>query len=107
MSLYKNLMYKFTLFVCISVLTVSCVTETVESPGMRFDDTAVISVQDPDVLVSKGSTIAWLPEAVRFYQDERMQNAPVKALIEKEIVKNIVAKEQVYVDSANIRIFPG
>lgn len=101
MSLYKNLMYKFTFFVCISVLTVSCVTETVESPGMRFDDTAVISVQDPDVLVSKGSTIAWLPEAVRFYQDERMQNAPVKALIEKEIVKNIIAKELVYVDSAN------
>jgi hypothetical protein len=68
---------------------------------MRFPDTAVISVQDPNIFVTKGSTIAWLPEAVRFYEDERLQNAPVKELIEKEIVKNLIAKEMIYVDSVN------
>lgn len=101
MSLKKNLVYKLPFFVFISVLTVSCVTETIESPGMKFEETAVISVQDPNVFISKGSTIAWLPEAVRFYQDERMQNAPVKALIEQEIVNNLIAKELIYVDSVN------
>jgi len=30
-----------------------------------------------------------------------LQNAPVKALIEKEIVKNLIAKEMIYVDSVN------
>ncbi len=101
MSLKKTFMCKFTSIIFISVLTVSCVTETTESPGMKFAETAVISVQDPNIFVTKGSTIAWLPEAVRFYKDERLQNAPVKALIEKEIVKNIIAKEMIYVDSVN------
>lgn len=90
---------------CVALLSmsaVSCVTETVESPGsMRFSDTAVIAVQDPNIFVSKGSTFAWLPEAVRFYEDERLQSAPVKSLIEKEIMKNMLAKEMVLVESVN------
>jgi hypothetical protein len=99
---YKNtLVYRFAFIALVSVLAVSCVTETVESPGMKFPDTAVISVQDPNIFVTKGSTIAWLPEAVRFYEDERLQNAPVRSLIEKEIVKNLIAKEMIYVDSVN------
>ncbi len=101
MSFKIKLLYKFTFFTLISAITVSCVTETVESPRMKFPETAVISVQDPNIFVTKGSTIAWLPEAVRFYKDERLQNAPVKALIEKEIVKNLIAKEMIYVDSVN------
>jgi hypothetical protein len=68
---------------------------------MRFSDAAVIAVQDPNIFVSKGSTFAWLPEAVRFYEDDRLQNAPVKSLIEKEIVKNMLAKEMVLVESVN------
>ncbi|NOQ89477.1 MAG: DUF4136 domain-containing protein [Gammaproteobacteria bacterium] len=76
-------------------------TETIESPGMKFSETAVVSVQDPDITVVKGSTIAWLPEAVRFYKDERLQDAPVRKLIEKEIVENLIAKEMVYVGSIN------
>ncbi|MBT8119284.1 MAG: DUF4136 domain-containing protein [Gammaproteobacteria bacterium] len=68
---------------------------------MRFSDTAVIAVQDPNIFVSKGSTFAWLPEAVRFYEDERLQSAPVKSLIEKEIMKNMLAKEMVLVESVN------
>lgn len=99
---YKNtLVYRFAFIALVSVLAVSCVTETVESPGMKFPDTAVVSVQDPNIFVTKGSTIAWLPEAVRFYEDERLQNAPVRSLIEKEIVKNLIAKEMIYVDSVN------
>lgn len=84
----------------ISVLTASCVTETIEkSPSMRFSGAAVIAVQDPNVSVAKASTFAWLTEAVRFYEDERLENEPVKALIEDEIVKNLMAKEMVLVES--------
>lgn len=101
MSVKFRSMYKATFFIFIAVTTISCVTETIESPGMKFPETAVISVQDPNIFVTKGSTIAWLPEAVRFYKDERLQNAPVKSLIEKEIVKNLIAKELIYVDSVN------
>ena len=101
MSLKKNRMYKFTLIAFASALTVSCVTETVESPGIRFDEAAVISVQDTDVIVSKGSTIAWLPEAIRFYDDKRLKNAPVKSLITNEILKNLKVKEMNLVDSVN------
>lgn len=101
MSLSNKLHFRSAFYILISILTISCVTETIESPGMRFPDTAVISVQDPNIFVTKGSTIAWLPEAVRFYEDERLQNAPVRELIEKEIVKNLIAKEMIYVDSVN------
>ena len=101
MSFKKVLEYRFIIIALVSVLAVACVTETIESPKMKFHDTAVISVQDPNIFVTRGSTIAWLPEAVRFYEDERLQNAPVKALIEKEIVKNLIAKEMIYVDSVN------
>jgi hypothetical protein len=92
---------KFVAVVLASIALASCVTETTESPSMRFSDAAVIAVQDPNIFVSKGSTFAWLPEAVRFYEDERLANAPVKSLIEKEIVKNMLAKEMVLVESVN------
>ena len=73
-----------------------------DSPNaMRFSDAAVIAVQDPNVLVTKGSTFAWLPEAVHFYDDKRLENAPIKALIEKEITKNLLAKEVILVESVN------
>ncbi len=86
----------------VSLLTTSCVTETVNSPNsMRFSDTAVIGVQDPNIFVIKGTTFAWLPEAVRFYEDERLANAPIKALIEKEITKSLLAKEVILVESVN------
>jgi len=68
---------------------------------MRFSDTSVIAVQDPNIFVVRGSTFAWLPEAVRFYDDERLDNAPMKTLIEKEIIKNMLAKEMVLVESVN------
>ena len=100
MSLNKML-YRSTFFSLMSVIAVSCVTEAIESPGMKFTETAVVSVQDPNIFVAKGSTIAWLPEAVRFYEDKRLQDAPVRKLIEKEIVENLIAKEMVYVDSVN------
>ncbi len=97
-----NLIYKLMAVLLFSLVTVSCVTETVNSPGsMRFSDSAVIAVQDPNIFVTKGSTFAWLPEAVRFYEDERLDSAPIKALIEKEIVKNLLDKEMVLVESVN------
>lgn len=96
-----SLLSKFAGVVLASLAASSCVTETTESPSMKFSDTAVIAVQDPNAFVTKGSTVAWLPDAVRFYEDERLENAPVKALIEKEIVKNLLAKEMILVESVN------
>jgi hypothetical protein len=95
-----NLISKFAGIVLASLAISSCVTETVESPNsMKFSDTALIAVQDPNAFVTKGSTIAWLPDAVHFYEDERLENAPVRALIEKEIVKNLLEKEMILVES--------
>ncbi|NOQ87497.1 MAG: hypothetical protein GQ550_01105, partial [Gammaproteobacteria bacterium] len=90
---HNNMLSKFISVLFLSVIVASCVTETVDSPNsMKFSDTAVIAVQDPNIFVTRGSTFAWLPEAVRFYKDERLENAPIKALIEKEIIKNLLAK---------------
>ena len=84
-----------------SMLAVSCVTETVESPSMKFDETAVVSVGDPNASVSKGSTFAWLPEAMHFYEDKRLENEPLKSLLETEIVNNVKQQEMIFVDSVN------
>ena len=93
---------KFIYVLLVSLLTASCVTETVDSPNsMKFSDTAVIAVQDPNVLVTRGATFSWLPDAVHFYKDERLEDAPIKALIEKEIIKNLLAKEVILVESVN------
>jgi hypothetical protein len=82
--------------------SVSCVTESVEtSPTMRFSEAAVISVQDPGIVVKSGSTFSWLPDAVRFYEDDRLQDTSIKSLIEDEIVKNLTAKNMVFVESAS------
>ena len=101
-NLKNNVLCKFAFIFFISVLTLSCVTETVTtSPAMKFSDTAVISVQDPGVKVAAGSTFAWLPEAIHFYDDERLKNAPIKSLIRNEIVKNLKVKQMIFVDSVN------
>ncbi len=97
-----NLLYKFASILLVSLITVSCVTETIDSPNaMKFSNAAIIAVQDPNIFVTKGSTFAWLPEAVHFYDDKRLANAPVKALIEKEIIKNLLAREMILVESVN------
>ncbi|MCG6938502.1 MAG: DUF4136 domain-containing protein [Gammaproteobacteria bacterium] len=102
MSNKNILICKLATVVMISVSAVSCVTEVSESPSaMKFSDTAVISVRDPGVYIAPGSTIAWLPEAVRYYQDERLKDAPLKSLIEKEIVANLQAKKMSVVESVN------
>lgn len=90
----------FVIFV--SFLAVSCVTEKASTaPTMRFSDTAVVSVQDTGSLIKAGSTFAWLPDAVRFYDDERLQNSPVRSLIESEITNNLAAKKMNLVASVN------
>ncbi len=102
--MFRNIkpLYKFVCVLLLSLASVSCVTETVNPPAsMRFSESAVIAVQDPNIFVAKGSTFAWLPEAVRFYKDKRLDGAPIKALIEKGIVKNLLAKEMILVESVN------
>ena len=84
------------------IMVASCVTESVETtPGIKFSDTSVIAVGDKNSAVKKQSTFAWMPDAVRFYKDERLEKAHIKELIEKEIVKNISAKEMNFVESVN------
>jgi len=99
---FIKLSARFAAMVLISISAVSCVTETVEtSKSVKFSDSSVIAVQDPGITVARGSTFSWMPEAVHFYEDERLGNAPVRSLIEKEIVKNMLAKELVLVESVN------
>jgi len=92
---------RLSIFLLSSMLVVSCVTETVESPSMKFKERAVISVGDPNAAVPKGSTFAWLPQAVQFYEDERLDNKQLKALIEQQLVSTIKQKEMIFVDSVN------
>jgi len=92
---------KVTAVIFMSVLAVSCVTEIVESPSVQFDKTAVVSVGNPNISIVKGTTFAWLPEAMHYYEDERLDNAPLKSLIEKEIVTNVKQQGMVFVDSVN------
>ena len=102
--MYRNInsLCKFSCVVLVSLLTVSCVTETLDSPKtMKFSNAAVVSVQDPNSAILPGSTFAWLPEAVKFYQDERLQDAPIKSLIESEILANLKAKKMLLVESVN------
>jgi len=97
-----NFLYKFVAVLIVSLGAVSCVTETIDSPAtMRFSESAIIAVQDPNIFVTKGSTIAWLPAAMHFYKDKRLENAPIKALIEKDIVKNLLDKGLILVESVN------
>ena len=82
----RDRIYRFACVLLAYAALTSCATERIESPGaMRFSGTAITAVQDPDTVVSKGSTIAWLPEATRFYDDERLNKAPIKKLIENEV----------------------
>lgn len=98
----KNILICKVAVIIISALIVSCVTETTgTTPAMRFSDTAVISVRDPYVSIAAGSTFAWLPDAVRYYRDERLKDASIKSLIEKEIVDNLNTRQMHLVESVN------
>ena len=98
----SNLITKIVYILAVSMLVVSCVTETIESSSsVKFTDTAVVSVQNPNAAISVGSTFSWLPEAMRFYKDERLDKAPIKPVIESEIITNLKTKKMQMVDSVN------
>ncbi len=85
-----------------ALLITSCIMETVESPSsMRFSDTTVVSVQSSNSSILVGSTFAWLPDAVHFYKDERIQDAKIKPLIQEEIINNLRSKKMLLVESVN------
>ena len=85
MSASVKQVQRLLVFFLFSMLATSCVTETVESPSMSFSESAVISVGDPSASIAKGSTFAWLPEAVLFYKDDRLQNESLKSLLERNM----------------------
>lgn len=101
MSVISQQLQRVSAILIASMLVVSCVTETTESPSVKFDEAAVISVSNPGATIAAGSTFAWLPEAVRFFDDERLADTPIKKLIETEIKNNIENKELLFVDSVN------
>jgi len=102
MNLYLKLINKCAGIVFSVMLITSCVAETIESPSsMKFSDSAVVSVQNPNSAILVGSTFAWLPEAVLFYKDKRLQDVKIKPLIENEIIKNLQAKEMQIVESVS------
>ncbi len=94
--------YRFVYGLLACAALSSCVTERVEpSSAMKFSGTAIIAVQDPNIVVRKGSTFAWLTEATHFYDDERLNKTSIKKLIESEIEKNLQAKGVTLVESVN------
>ena len=101
MSVISKQLIRVVSIILASVSIAACVTETVESPSMKFSEAAVISVGDPKASVITGSTFAWLPEAVRFYDDERLNSAPIKSMVEAEILSNLKNQGMVFVDSVN------
>jgi hypothetical protein len=101
MRIIAKQVLKLSILLLSPLLAVSCVTETIESPSMKLSERAVISVGDPNAAVLKGSTFAWLPKAVQFYEDERLDNKSLKYLIEEQLVSNIKQKEMIFVDSVN------
>ena len=92
---------RFVFTLTISSLLASCVTETIDnSQSMKFSNASVVSVQDPNVAIEKESTFAWLPEAMRVYDDERLDTKSIKAMVNDEIIKNLSAKEMNFVASS-------
>ena len=101
-NLLLNILNRVVLVVGVAVMLASCVTETTESSSsIKFTDTAVVSVQNPNVAIMAGSTFSWLPQGVRFYQDERLEKAPIKPIIEDEILGNLKAKKMTMVESVS------
>ena len=97
-----NLITKMVFVAGLVVITASCVTETIESSSsVKFTDTAVVSVQNPNAAIPAGSTFSWLAEAVRFYKDQRLDQAPIKPVIESAILANLKSKKMKIVNSVN------
>ncbi len=83
-------------------LVSACVTEPAPGTGgMKFSEAAVISVQDPNMLIPGGSSFAWLPEAINYYEDKRLADAPVRPLIEQTILDNIQKQGMVVLTSVD------
>jgi hypothetical protein len=101
MKLFSKRSGLVSMMIPATLLLASCVTETVESPSVKFDESAVISVGDPSAKVAVGSTFAWLPAAMRFYDDKRLADVPIKSLIEAEIVNNIKNLDMRIAESIN------
>ncbi len=106
MSSYIKSVLKSTALIFTVLITASCVTETIDSPdSMRIANTSIVSVQDPSNVVSRGNTFAWQPDAVYFYKDDRFANAPIKTLIEEQIIENMLSKGLAQVGSVNTARF--
>jgi hypothetical protein len=101
MIINRILPARIALVVLGALLGVSCVTEVSETPAVKYSDTAVISVYDPETVIAAESSFAWLPEAVRYYQDERISDSDLRTLIEAEIVSNLKTRQMNFVDSVN------
>jgi hypothetical protein len=50
---------------------------------------AIIAVAKPGAKIPQGATFAWLPEAVNFYKDERLDSTSIQYNIESSIKKNL------------------
>lgn len=99
MMLFNALSKSIVIFSFFVMLT-ACVTESVDrTPKMRFDDAAIIAVQNPNAKIASNSKFAWLPEAMRFYDDGRLDTPELKTMINDEIVNNLKLKGMRFVDT--------
>ncbi len=88
-----NHCFRVAIFILLTVSLAACVSgQSTQTPGLKFSEAAVVSVQDPNAAIEQGASFAWLPSAIKFYQDKRLADAPVKSMIEREIVRNLQLK---------------
>ena len=80
----------FSLIISTLLFLTACVTT--EDPVQQEQailEPSIIAVAKPGARIPQGATFAWLPEAVNFYKDERLDSTSLQYNIEDVIRKNL------------------
>ena len=70
-------------------MTACATTEDPVQQEQAILEPAIIAVAKPGAKIPQGATFAWLPEAVNFYKDERLDSTSIQYNIESSIKKNL------------------
>ena len=70
-------------------MTACATTEDPVQKEQAILEPAIIAVAKPGAKIPQGATFAWLPEAVNFYKDERLDSTSIQYNIESSIKKNL------------------
>ena len=71
------------------IITACVTTEDSVQQEQAILEPAIIAVAKPGAKIPQGATFAWLPEAVNFYKDERLDSTSIQYNIESSIKKTL------------------